>query len=642
MKRTHIKSQIKNRISSTNPVIEANFDKVKTSLGILIAIFAFFLYAPSIQHYYTLDDHPVIDENIITIKGIEGIPTILKTDYWYGFRHDELRGPVYRPTSKIIFAIIWEFLPNNPHAYHFINVLFYSATCLILFLVLYMLFQKQNLLFPFICSLIYAAHPIHTEVVNNIKSLDEILCFFFGITSIWLFLKFISSRSKLTYILGGICFFLSLISKETGIAFLIIIPLTIFFFFININKPLLQISSILFILTIFWLLIRRLVFQELPPDIGILNSPINNTLNAAPDNNHKYATTFYILLRYIILLIFPHPLTCDYNYAQIKILSLSNPIALFAIITYLGLGIYTLINLKKKSIIVFGILVFLLPLAAVSNVFFLGGSSMAERFMYIPSLGFCLILTYFMIKYTGNDKRVLKSTKLKQLISTNKALFIMVFGIIFLYSFKTVSRSKYWRDDLTLFSNDVKVSKNSATANQILGSFLMTSALKSKNQQSKRDTIRLAKNYLKRSIQIYPHYYAPFSHLGVVYIIENKLDSSYYYLTKGIEMAPNDVDLNFNLGLLLFMQQKYDEAIIKLEKTISLDPDHENAYYNLAAIYTNIQDYDKGYSYFQNVIKLNPKNANAYYHSGLIMKSKGDTIRANDFMNKAINLGHPK
>lgn len=170
----------------------SSINRLKITLAIMIAVFAFMLYSQSIKHDYTIDDFTVISENSLTTKGISGIPIILKTDYWYGFRN-ELRGPIYRPTSLIIYAIVWQFSPNNPHIYHLINVLFYSLSSLILFYVLIKLFKDRNLLFPFIGALIYTTHPIHTEVVNNIKSLDEILCFLFALISIWFFLKYTTS-----------------------------------------------------------------------------------------------------------------------------------------------------------------------------------------------------------------------------------------------------------------------------------------------------------------------------------------------------------------------------------------------------------------------------------------------------------------
>src|ERR1019366_9152697 len=78
--------------------------KLKIALGIIVGMFAFILYVQSITYGYTMDDHPVTDKNKYTTMGIAGISTLMKTDYWYGFK-DEYRGPVYRPMSLILFAV---------------------------------------------------------------------------------------------------------------------------------------------------------------------------------------------------------------------------------------------------------------------------------------------------------------------------------------------------------------------------------------------------------------------------------------------------------------------------------------------------------------------------------------------------------
>jgi tetratricopeptide (TPR) repeat protein len=639
IKKTHkpAAARIHVRISSSDKDVS---QRLKVILAITISVFAFVLYVQSIQNNFALDDNAVIQENSITTQGLSGIPTILRTDYWYGSGHNISRGPVYRPTSLVIFATIWQFSPGNPHVYHFINVLLFTATCLLLFLVLCELFKTQNLILPFVCSILYAAHPIHTEVVDNIKSMDEILCFLFGLIAIKLLLKYISSQSKLSYILGGVSFLLSLLSKETGITFLVIIPMTMFFFT---DAPLNKIFIVflqLLVLTGIWLLGRMVVFKDLPENSATTSAILNNTLNAAPDKMSRYATTFYILLRYVRLLVFPYPLSYDYSFAQIQVRTPADPAALFGIFLTLGAGIYSIINFSKKNIVAFGILIFLIALAPVSNLFFLTAATMAERFLYIPSLGFCLILSYFLIRITKTENTKTRVKNLIEFLNVNRVLFFIVVGICALYSYQTASRNKDWKDNLTLFSHDVKISSNSARTNQNLGSALMLSVMKSPDKLNQLDTFNLAEKYFKRALEIYPDFYPPLSHLGVIYIFENKIDSAYTYLKKGIEIMPDDVDLNFNLGLALFHLKKNDEAIKVLNHTIQLSPKHENAYYNLAALYQNSGDYDKALVNYSKVIELDPGNANAYYYSGVILKSRGDSVRAKEFILKAQSLGY--
>jgi tetratricopeptide (TPR) repeat protein len=614
--------------------------KLKTFLTVIIGVFAFTLYAQSIKHGYTLDDHKVVDQNNITTKGIAGIPTILTTDYWYGSGNDELRGPIYRPASLIIYAILWEFSANNPHLNHFINVLLYSFTCMILFLLLCKLFNKQNLLLPFVCSLLYVAHPIHTEVVNNIKSLDEILCFLFSIISIFFLLKYISTRSKTSFILGGVGFFLSLLSKETGISFLLIIPLVIFFFADYSKRSIAQISILLVTITILWSILRIIVFKDLHQNIVTATSPLNNTLYAAPDFASKYATAFYILLRYVGLLIFPHPLTSDYNYAQIKIQTFNEPVALLGIFIYAAMAAYSIFNFKKKNIIVFGILFYLLSLAPVSNIFFLGGSSMAERFMYIPSFGFCLILAYFLIRLTKTENVKLVSPQVTKLFFESKILFLFAGAIAILYSIKTYSRSRDWKDTLTIYSRDIHVSENSATANQLLGNSLILQVAASTINKNRLDTFNLAKIYLKRALEIAPSFYYASSNLGYVYLIENKPDSAYLYLKEGVKNGPNDIQINYYLGSALLGLQKFDEAIKVLTHAVSLNPNNKDAYFTLASSYLGNGDANNALLSYSKIIELDPSNGTAYYYSGLIFKSKGDIAKANEFINKALSLGY--
>ena len=635
------KKSLKNKtLPFKNPADPKALMKLKTSLAIIIALFAFILYAQSIDHSYTLDDHPVIDENSITTTGIEGIPTIFKTDYWYGSGHDNLRGPIYRPTSLTLFAIVWQISPNNPHAYHFINVLLYAITCLILFLVLCKLFKKQNQLFPFVCAILYTAHPIHTEVVNSIKSLDEILCFLFEIISIWFFLKYISTRSIASFIAGSVSYYLALTSKESGITFLAIIPLIIFFFTDSSIKKTGMIAISLGTITGIWLIIRMLVFKDLPPDNGVVTNVLNNTLNAAPDQISKYATIFYILLRYITLLIFPHPLTCDYNFSEIKIQTLSDLTVLFAVLFYLALIIYSIYNFRKKNIPAFGILFFLITLSPISNVFFMNGSTMAERFMYTPSLGFCICLAYLLIKLTKTESINSRFKNLRQFISFNPVLFFLVFGITILYSLKTFSRNEDWKDTLTIFSHDIKTSENSATANRILANALIKSVNESPDKKGQTDTFNIAKKYLLRAIEIYPGYTDPFWDLGNIYYNENNFDSALYYQKKELLADKDNIGLNYIYGNTLNKLKKYDEAIPILNKVIALDPKNEGGFFDLALSYTNKGDQNKGFYYLSKVIELNPKRADAYYYSGVILRAKGDTVKAKEFMGKAEALGY--
>jgi len=668
------KAKRQKEVVKKTPFVNQNINasrKIKYTLGLIIAVFALVLYAQSISYNYTLDDHPAIDENRYTTQGILGIPTLLTTDYWYGFK-DEFRVPLYRPASLMVYAIVWQFSPNSPHLYHFVNVLLYAISCLILFLLLNKLFKKQGILFSFVCSLLYAAHPIHSEVVNNIKSLDEILSFLFGISAILLFLNYLSKKSILFLILGCMSFFLCLLSKESGISFVIIIPLILFFFTNTTIKKSALLSILMVILAVGYFIMRVEALK--PVRFNISDSYLFNSLIAAPDFIHREATAFYLLLRYIVLLVFPHPLTCDYNFSQIKIHSFGDPMVLLGLMLNLGIGVFAVINIRKKSIIALGILFYLITLAPVSNVFLLIGSTMAERFIYTPSLGFCIVFAYILIKLIKKEEINNKFQNLLQFFSFNKSLFFIVLIITGLYSFKAYTRSKDWKDNLTVFGADVHTSDNSATINELYGSNLYIEAKKSINEKNKMDTINLAKPYLKRALEIYPAYYQSANLLGEIYNYQNNFDSAYYYEKRAYEIIPNDIDISHNFGIALFQMKKYDEALVVLNhcitlsplnrdanyicglismqmnkneealkyftKTIEADPNYVDAYLNRGNVYLNDKKYEYAIKDLDKTVAMNPNYAVAYYNRGIAKYYSGNKENACLDFQKSSDLGY--
>ncbi len=642
--------------------------KLKISLGAIIGVFAFLLYAQSIRYDYTMDDHTVIDLNKITTKGLAGVSTLLKTDYWYGYL-EENRGPVYRPASLIIYAIVWQFSPNSPHIYHLINVLLYSITCLILFIVLCKLFEKQNLLFPFVCSLLYAAHPIHTEVVNNIKSLDEILCFLFAILSIWFFLKNVSSPSILSVILGSSCFFVSLISKESGITFLLIIPLMLFVFTRIPLRKLVLISFVLILITSMYLLIRMEVLKA--TSMHVMDSVLNNTLAIAPDFISREATVFYILLKYIWLLIFPYLLSCDYSYSTIIIQTISNPIPLFGIILIIGLLGYSVINIRKKNIVAFGILFFLISLAPVSNMFILIGATMAERFLYVPSLGFCVIITFFLIKFTRTEFVKSKFQNLIQMIRINSSLFLIVFIIAGLYSIRTFSRNINWKDNATIYGHDSEVSENSATVHYCYGHELLQNLYQNeKDPQAKNNYLEKAIVELTKAVAILPtfrdaYYYLGIAYsqkgnspdalanfekalnnyvnpdgkmlndLGQAYLNAGQLDKAIIYIDSSIKVSPDNFISYENKGVALLKQSKYEQSIPLFQKSLHLYPKSENSLLNLGCAYYNLKQYPNALENFTKALEIDSTNYQTNELLGFTYGNMGDTANSKYYSEKS-------
>ena len=158
----------KKNISSKNHSAALSFEQQSRTpymfkLGCIIAVFGFLIYFQSLKYEFTYDDSIAIKDNTITTKGIKSIGTIFTTAFYSGSAATDVS--LYRPIPKAMFAVCWSTSSGSPWIYHLVNVLAYALTGLMLFLTLTKCFPN-NIFIPFIASILFIAHPIHTEVVN--------------------------------------------------------------------------------------------------------------------------------------------------------------------------------------------------------------------------------------------------------------------------------------------------------------------------------------------------------------------------------------------------------------------------------------------------------------------------------------------
>ncbi|MBK8659536.1 MAG: tetratricopeptide repeat protein [Bacteroidetes bacterium] len=190
----------------------------------LLFIFSFVIYANTIPNDYNLDDELVTQNHRLTSKGISAIPEIFTSPYYEdkaGYKYE------YRPIVLVSFAIEHTFFGDNPHVSHFFNVLLYALLCVLLFKTLKLAFKSHNGLFPLLAAILFAAHPIHTEVVASIKNRDEIFALIFGLLS-WRYAMSFSQRKSLPHLfLVPLFFYLGILSKSTTISFVLLVPVSV-------------------------------------------------------------------------------------------------------------------------------------------------------------------------------------------------------------------------------------------------------------------------------------------------------------------------------------------------------------------------------------------------------------------------------
>jgi tetratricopeptide (TPR) repeat protein len=611
-----------------------------------IVILTFILYGNTLWNDYAQDDAIVITDNMFTKQGIKGIPGFLTNDTFYGFFKKKgkaklVSGGRYRPLSPVTFALEWQVFGKNPAVSHFINVLLFALLGIILYKFLLLLFlnvknNKLKYLVPFFATLIFVAHPVHTEVVANIKGRDELFSLLFSLTAVIFSIKWYQNKQLKYQIYIFIAFLMAMFSKENAITFLAIVPLVYFMFFPDKNKSYFKILIPFFAATVLFLFARFLVlgldFGNTPMEM--MNNPfikIESGKYVPFSFGEKAATIIFILGKYIQLLIFPHPLTNDYYPRQIAIMSFSNWKVLLSLLVYIVMIYYAVKNLKREKILSFGILFYLITLSIVSNIVFPVGTNMSERFLFMPSVGFSFILGYLLFLIYKHKRNY------------SYVLLIVILG---LYSIKTISRNTVWKNDFTLFTTDVKVSKNSAKALNAAAGSLVDVAYKEKNRLKRDKMFNQAKSYLEKALKIHPNYKNAWLILGNAnYFLKNYEDAISDY-KRALDLDPSYVDANKNLAIAYrdagkyFGEKKNDlnKAIKYLNEAYKMTPEDYETVRLLGVAFAVSGNNEKAISYFLKAIELEPGNAGAYKNLGNAYFNSGNSEKGKYYHEKAKKL----
>ena len=601
---------------------------------ILVFLFAFLLYANTLGHKYVLDDNGAIKTNWVVKKGLEGIPLILKTPYRYGV--SMLEDNLYRPLSLVMFAVEWQIAPGNPMLNHLVNVLFYALTSVLLLIVLSLLFHNANPAFPLFACLLWMVHPIHTEVVANIKSRDEIMSVFFLLLSVLWFIRYLNEKKNWLITASLISFFLALMSKEGAITFLLILPLMAWY--LSEKNEWTKVRVALFYLApaLLYLLIRQAVLNAWaqPSPVTLLD----NLLVSAPDAQSRLATAILLLGKYLLVFIAPVQLVSDYSYNQIPVTRWTDPYVLISFAIYTAALVFAFLRLKERSFYVFGIIWFLVSMSIYSNLFVLIGSSFAERFLYLPSIGLCMLIAALIMLASNSGERDKYQLSFNNLFTKLKVPVIILLLIMTLFSIKTISRNSDWKDEYTLFSVDSQHSPNSAHMRNYWGSAIRDKAKEEKDSEKFKAGMAKALVEFRKAVEIYPAYADAWQQMGLAYFRLGDIDRSLESYQKAISFNPGLALTYTNMGIIFFQKGDYQKAIGLYKKSIELDPNYADAYCNLGSSYGMIGEYTAAVENFHKCLDLEPENARACYYLGITYKSMNNISESRRYLEKAAQL----
>jgi protein O-mannosyl-transferase len=623
---------------------------------IITFLLGFALYANTIPFDYTLDDKLYITANEFTKKGIDGIHDIWTNDLMTGFfgsKKNLVEGGRYRPLSQTTHAIEWQIFGNNPEISHLINVVLYGLIGMLLLSVLKRIFSwKEDRWWwsiPFVATALFLAHPTHTEVGASIKSRDEILSVLFALMAFRSVLVYMKNGHFLHVILAGFWFFSSILSKESSATFIGVIPLTLIFFPQgSFKRSALSMTGMVAFVGLY-LMIRTSVYSDHGDSMLVANELMNKPYILATESE-RLASIFFTMGLYVKLLFFPHPLTHDYypfhpfaTFAELQAggsqyLDWNDTGAMASLILYAALSLFGLITLVQKlmgkpaNIYGYGVLLYLGTFILYSNLFFDIGAFMNERFLFIPSIGFVIIVAHFLVNFL--------SKKMAQNVAVG------LFGIIMIgYAGKTFFRNYAWENDRALASADVGTSDGSAKVKMTYGSELLEQAkVEGISEIEKTRLLNAAEESCLNSLQIYPQYFPPLDILGNIYFEKKNYDLSVKYFNQALRYKPNDARIRSNTEAVgnMAMQKGAPDAAIEAFKALAKvykGKDLSRVYSNMGEVYgKNKNDLQNSMKYLQLAQQADQQNSAVYQKIGIVYAMSGQADSALTNFNKALQL----
>jgi len=584
----------------------------------LIALLAAGLYFNSIYNEYAFDDGLVILENTYVQKGFEGLADIFtkgELDAFYE-KHgmsEQFSGGRYRPLSIAAFAVEQAIFGPGPVMKHVFNVLYYIITCI---LVLYFFRNYLFLKIPdvaLLAAVLFTVHPIHSEVVSNIKSRNELFPMLFTLITMISALKYFEKRKILWIITGCFSLFLALISKEYGVVMAILLPV-LFYVKSKTSIPGALLYSLPYLVPVLlYLLIRNSVLPEVKYE-NLTREPTNNQyIMAAP--HEKLPTKIDVLDNYLYQLFLPVTLVSDYSYHQIKFRTFSDWRPWLSLIVHLFLMVAAIVLILKREVAGFLLAFYLAHLFLISNVMVEIGTTYSERLIYMSSLAFCGLVSYYIIRLI-----MLFSIKNQRAW----ILSVLISGIVILSGIIVIPRNAIWKNNETLFPHDVLIHKESIILNNNAGKAWLDMAIRPENKQKKEVFLRKAQQYLTISAGIYAKNANAYFNLGSVYmylqiydsaflmyqksqqfrrnnpefvsVVKFFRDKGYYHgtkkeFTKAVEfleyasvLSPKDAELLGNPGGSWFMTGQIEKARETWEAALKIDPSQPEAQKGLSAI----------------------------------------------------------
>jgi tetratricopeptide (TPR) repeat protein len=594
------------------PIKPVKNNKYFELLGLIIVILTgIIIYSNSFNCSFHFDDM----SNIVDNPGIRNLADV-KT--WVNINSS-------RPVGIFTFVLNYHFNQFDVFYYHLVNLIIHLINaCLVWWLTLLIFsspvlkdqpIAKNKKVLAFLTALLFVSHPLATQSVTYIIQRLASMAAMFYLLSLALYVKARLAKKRDAFtnrLFAGslLSAVLAMLTKENAFTLPFAILLFEIFFLrtkkLSINfrnyRVILLIAALLGFIIIIFLKFSSGIFKPIPPMLG-------HAYTITPVN--YFFTQFSVIVKYIQLLFLPINQVLDYDFPISNSFFEIRTLLSFAILV--ALIILAVISFKRFRVISFGIFWFFLTLSIESSIIPITDVIFEHR-TYLPSFGFFLILTSGLYLLFWDEYKYLAIS-----------IFVIIIGS---NSYLTFERNKVWRNDLSLWNDNVAKTPNLSRALMNRGVVYASlgqwdNAIDDYSKAITNDTKNI-KAYYNR---------------GVAYANLKQWDNAMADYSKAIEINPKYKDGYYNRGVVYATHGQWDKAIADFSEAIKIDPKNmKEAYYNRAVAYATLGDWYNAITDYSKVIGIDPDNTNAYSNRGIAYASLGQYYNAIKDYSRAIEI----
>ncbi|XP_023716929.1 protein O-mannosyl-transferase Tmtc3 [Cryptotermes secundus] len=620
-------------------------------LSAVIFITCMVCYYNSLQCGFVFDDISAIKDNR-DLRPHMPLKNIFFNDFWGTAIHKEQSHKSYRPLCILTFRWNYSLHQLEPMGYHLVNMMLHGIVCLMYFRMCSMFLSEIS---SFIASMLFAVHPIHTEAVTGVVGRAETLSSVFFLAAFILYTK----STKRKHVTGWRHLVLSMISvatamlcKEQGIT---VTGICAIYELIVAQK--LRLSDLPYMLrstvsrkesshpswtsdatkrlgvlgaTTLCLLMMRL--QIMGSKLPVFTR-FDNPASVAPTPSRQLSYNYLISVN-LWLLLFPCDLCCDWTMGTVPLVESfidTRNIATFLSYAILLLLTYMAVvteNRQQATVIIMSLVFLILPFLPASNLFFPVGFVVAERILYIPSMGLCMLVAY--------GWSLMAQKRFKKLAWLSVGFLLLIHGC------KTYTRNFDWESEYTIFMAGLKVNHRNAKLFNNVGHALESQGRFQEALQYFQKAISVQEDDIGAHINVG----RTLNHLKMFKEAEEAYLKAKSLLPKAkpgesyqARIAPNHLNVFLNLANLIARNEtRLEEADMLYRQAISMRADYTQAYINRGDILLKLNRTKEAQEVYERALFYDSNNPDIYYNLGVVFLEQGKASQALAYLDKALEF----